>query len=454
MARTMSRSTRDEYLKTMRCRYRRYTGKPAKTKLLDEFCQVTGHERKYASKLLSSRRGHVPDGTTPSNRGGRPKTYDGEVVGVLFEIWRHSEQPCGKRLVPMLGDWLPFYEKHRGELKVATREAILKISPAQVDRVLASKKINRGAVNRRTPKTNAAVKALVPIRAQCWDAKEPGWLEADTVAHCGGDMGGSFLWTLTATDIYSGWTEVRSSWNRGQHSVCGAFEGIEQCLPFAILGVDTDNGGEFLNYHLHRHFTGRERPVVMTRSRPYHKNDQAHVEQKNSTHVRQLLGYERIGHDLLVKPVFELLEAWSVWRNCFTTTFKQISKSRVGSKTVRLHEKVPLTPCERLIRYCHEVGDEETVESLRAWRARHDPFELKAWIEKRLTMIWKLDAALTFADNDGETDLEGVAAPILRSHLRSAPVAPQNRKHDSTSYPKTTINPKPNQDATKSTKAA
>ncbi len=209
MARTMSRSTRDEYLKTMRCRYRRYTGKPAKTKLLDEFCQVTGHERKYASKLLSSRRGHVPDGTTPSNRGGRPKTYDGEVVGVLFEIWRHSEQPCGKRLVPMLGDWLPFYEKHRGELKVATREAILKISPAQVDRVLASKKISRGAVNRRTPKTNAAVKALVPIRAQCWDAKEPGWLEADTVAHCGGDMGG--LWTLTATDIYSGWTEVRSS---------------------------------------------------------------------------------------------------------------------------------------------------------------------------------------------------------------------------------------------------
>ena len=192
----------------------------------------------------------------------------------------------------------------------------------------------------------------------------------------------------------------------------------------------------------------------MTRSRPYHKNDQAHVEQKNSTHVRQLLGYERIGHDLLVKPVFELLEAWSVWRNCFTTTFKQISKSRVGSKTVRLHEKVPLTPCERLIRYCHEVGDEETVESLRAWRTRHDPFELKAWIEKRLTMIWKLDAALTFADNDGETDLEGVAAPILRSHLRSAPVAPQNRKHDSTSYPKTIINPKPNQDARKSTKAA
>ena len=161
----MSRSTRDEYLKTMRCRYRRYTGKPAKTKLLDEFCQVTGHERKYASKLLSKRRGHVRNDPTPPNRGGRPKTYDAEVVGVLFEIWKHSEQPCGKRLVPMLVDWLPFYEKHRGELKEATREAILKISPAQIDRVLGPKKIGRGAVNRRTPKTNAAIKALRAVWA-------------------------------------------------------------------------------------------------------------------------------------------------------------------------------------------------------------------------------------------------------------------------------------------------
>jgi hypothetical protein len=133
------------------------------------------------------------------------------------------------------------------------------------------------------------------------------------------------------SDIFSGWTEVRVSWNRGQHSVCDAFAAIEKHLPFAILGVDTDNGGEFLNYHLHHHFTRRERPVTMTRSRPYHKNDQAHVEQKNSTHVRQLLGYDRLAHHLLIKPVFELLEAWSVWRNCFTTTFKQIVKRREGS---------------------------------------------------------------------------------------------------------------------------
>ena len=170
--------------------------------------------------------------------------------------------------------------------------------------------------------------------------------------------------------------------------------------------------------------------------------------------MRQLLGFERLGHDLLMEPVFELLKAWSVWRNCFTTTFKQIEKRRVGSKTIRIHEKVPKTPCERLIEYCGEVGDEATAEALRAWRALHDPFELKAWIEKRLKMIWKLDAALTLAESEGETDLEGVAAPILRGHLRSAPVAPQNRKHDSTTYPKLTIKPPTPKDTTNSSKAA
>lgn len=454
MANTMSRTTRDEYLEKMRCRYGRRTGKQAKGKLLDEFCQVSGHERKYASKLLTNRRGLGSLGSRPPNLGGRPKSYGGEVVNVLLEIWRHSEQPCGKRLVPMLKDWLPFYERRFGELTGATRKAVLSISAAQIDRVLGPKKFGHGKTNRRTPRANTAIKALVPIRAECWDAREPGWLEADTVAHCGGDMGGSFLWSVTTTDIFSGWTEVRSSWNRGQHSVCSAVAEIEKSLPFTILGVDTDNGGEFLNHHLHGHFTGRERPVQMTRSRPYHKNDQAHVEQKNSTHVRQLLGHDRLGHDLLVVPVFELLEAWSVWRNIFTTTFKQTEKRREGSKTIRKHEKVPMTPCERLLRYCEGVGDIRTARSLGAWRSLHDPFQLKDWIEKQLTMIWKLDAALTLAENNGENNLESIAAPILRGHLRSAPVAPQNRKYSAHLHPKDTTNHTTNQDATKSTQAA
>jgi hypothetical protein len=450
----MSRPTRDEYLEKMRCRYRRYTGRAAKGRLLDEFCASSGHERKYATKLLSGRRGpSVGTGEAPS-RGGRPPTYGAEVAEVVHEIWRHSEQPCGKRLRPMLAQWLPFYEKRRGELPAKVREGVLAISAAQIDRILAPRKAGAGVVNRRTPKANAAVKALVPVRAECWDAREPGWTEADTVAHCGGDMGGSFLWSLTLTDIFSGWTEVRACWNRGQHGVCAAFAEIEGGLPFALLGVDTDNGGEFLNYHLHRHFTGRERPVAMTRSRPYHKNDQAHVEQKNSTHVRQLLGFERLGHDLLAEPLGGLLEAWSIWRNAFTTTFKQIERKRVGSKTVRRHEKVPRTPCERLVDYREAAGDTAGAAALRAWREPHDPFDLKDWIEERLSLIWKLDAALNSAEAEGEADLEGVAAPFLRGLLRYAPKAPQKRKPARRPPPKPEPEPPTPQDATDTRKAA
>ena len=458
MVKTMSRSTRDEYLEKMRWRYRRYTGKLARSRLLDEFCEVTGHERKYATKLLSGRRGPPSGGSdgaglTPS-RGGRPLIYDAEVTGVLHEIWRHSEQPCGKRLKPMLGTWLPFYERRYGALPAKTRDGVLSISAAQIDRVLAPRKVGAGIVNRRTPQAHAAIKALVPVRAECWDAREPGWIEADTVAHCGGDMGGSFLWSLTATDIFSGWTEVRATWNRGQYGVCAAFVEIEGALPFALLGIDTDNGGEFLNHHLHRHFRGREKPVEMTRSRPYHKNDQAHVEQKNSTHVRQLLGFERLEHDLVVPLVTGLLEAWSIWRNAFTTTFKQTEKKRIGSKTVRRHEKVPKTPCDRLIEYRESSGDSVAADALRRWRNVHDPFELKDWIEARMATIWKLDAALNLAQSEGETDLEEVAAPFLRGLLRYAPKAPQKRKPARTPSPKPSIKPPTRKNATETPKAA
>ena len=454
MAKTMSRSSRDEYLEKMRDRYRRRPGKAARSALLDEFCEVTGHERKYANKLLRRQRGPKRRGGASPRARGMPKIYDEDVVGVLFAIWKHSEQPCGKRLAPMLADWLPFYEKHHGELSGETRGKVLAISPAQIDRVLAARKVGVALRKRRTPKANAALKKLIPIRAENWDAKQPGWLEADTVAHCGGDMGESFIWSLTATDIFSGWTEVRPSWNRGQHSVCAAFTVIEERLPFTILGVDTDNGGEFLNYHLHHHFTGREHPVEMTRARPYQKNDQAHVEQKNSTHVRQLLGHDRLDHQPVMKPLFELLEAWCVWRNHFTTSFKQIEHRREGSRTIRRHEKVPQTPCQRLIDYCRRVGDEATAESLAAQRAQLDPFELKSWIEKKLAQIWRLDSTLSEAENEGKTDLEGVADPILRRHLRSAPIAPQNRKHNSITHSQSTNTKPKTKDATTSPKAA
>ena len=445
----MSQSTRDEYLEKMRNRYRRYTGKEARSKLITEFCEVTTHERKYAIKLLSRQRG--PGRKSPSKKRGVDKTYGKEVVEVIYVIWRHSEQPCGKRLKTMIKQWLPYYERHHGELSKEIQTKVQRISASQIDRVLAARKVGVSRRKPRTPKANAAVKALVPIRAESWDAREPGWIEADTVAHCGGNMAESFIWSLTATDIFSGWTEVRPSWNRGKYSVCEAFVGIEGQFPFEILGVDTDNGGEFLNYHLHDHFRNRAKPVEMTRSRPYRKNDQAHVEQKNDTHVRQLLGYDRLGHQPLMESIRELLEAWCVWRNCFTTSFKQIETRREGNRQIRRHEKEPKTPCQRLIDYCQENDDRATASALEAWRKLHDPFELKAWIESKLKQIWDLDKKLSADETMTEIEKEGVAAAaILMSNLRSAPIAHQNRKHHPKKNPKST----PNQAATKSPNAA
>ena len=421
MAKSMSQSTRNEYLEKMRNRYRRYTGKQARTKLITEFCEVTSHERKYAIKLLRRQRG--PSRKSPLRKRGVDKTYNEEVIKVLFEIWRHSEQPCGKRLRPMIKDWLPYDERHIGALTNDTKIKVPQISCAQIDRVLADRKLCESRRKPRTPKANAAIKALVPVRAESWDAREPGWIEADTVAHCGGCMGESFVWSLTATDIFSGWTEVRPTWNRGKYSVCGAFKVIESQFPFEMLGVDTDNGGEFLNYHLHDYLTNRERPIEMTRSRPYRKNDQAHVEQKNDTHVRQLLGYDRLVHEPLVALIGDLLEAWCVWRNCFTTTFKQIETRREGNRQIRRHEKVPKTPCQRLIDYCRENEDEATAAALEAWRALHDPFELKAWIESKLKQIWDLDRQLSVDEDSDETaKKERAAAAVLKSNLRSAPL--------------------------------
>jgi hypothetical protein len=428
MASTMSQSTRDEYLDKLRFRYGQRTTKPARTLLIDEFCGVSGHERKYAIKLLRGSRGPRQAGPgIPPNRGTKA-TYGKDVVAVLHEIWRHSEQPCGKRLKPTVKLWLPAYEQRHGSLEDGVRRKVLAISAAQIDRVLAPRKASDGRRRNRSPKAASAIKALVPIRAEAWDVHEPGWLEADTVAHCGGDMGEGFVWSLTATDIFSGWTEVGPTWNRGQHGVRDAFARIEGGLPFEVKGVDTDNGGEFLNHHLHGYLTRRDRPVKMTRSRPYRKNDQAHVEQKNDTHVRQLLGYERLGHAVLVEPMRGLLEAWSLWRNIFTPTFKQIEKRREGSRTVRRHEKEPKTPCQRLIEHWRKHGAEQKALALEGWRAAHDPFELKDWIEARLALVWKLDTALRQAEAEGETDLEGVAAPIMGADLRSAPISPHNRE--------------------------
>ena len=420
---TMSQESKNEYLEKMRWRYARRTGKAGKSALIDEFCAVCGYERKYAIKLLGGRR--RPPGAS-RRKVGRKAIYDPIMALQLKEIWMLVEQPCGKRLKPVLAMWLRSYEKHRGGLEPRVRSKLLQISPAQMDRVLAPYRAEhpKRAV---LPPRNNALKEATPIRAETWEVDAPGWLECDTVAHCGGAMDGSFVWSLCGVDIFSGWTEVGAVWNCGQHAVCQRFGELERRLPLPLKGVDTDNGGEFLNWHFHRHFQGRDPAVELTRSRPYRKNDQAYVEQKNYTHVRQLLGYDRLEHQELVEPINQLLELWSKWRNLFSATMKQQSRIRQGSRMIRRHEKTPQTPCQRLIDYWQEQGDRKRVKQLKSMLKEEDPIAMKEEIERRLVEIARQKARL-------ERGTPSSRPSSLRSEAREEGVKP-------TTKPKRTTRP-------------
>lgn len=370
----MSETSIEEYTEKMRGRYARMTGKKARSKLLDEFVEITAWDRKHANKvLLGKRRRYGQRG-----KRGAPTRYGNDLTAALKICWLAMEQPCGKRMK----DMLPLWARHL-DCPEEIRDELCRISAASIDRLLRGFKVTAGK-KIRPPKPASAVKALVEVRAQSWDTNEVGWTEVDTVAHCGGDMGGDFIWTLTSVEIASGWTELRAVWNRGQQASFEGLESIWESQPFDLLGVDSDNGGEFLNYHLYHWL--KKHGIQQTRSRPYYKNDQAYVEQKNHTHVRQFLGYERLEHRELLDELNVLLKLWSQWRNLFCVTMKQESKRREGSRQIRRHEKQSRSPARRLI----ESGDlrQEERRALENQLATVNPFAMRAKIRHLENQLW------------------------------------------------------------------
>jgi hypothetical protein len=226
----------------------------------------------------------------PKKRGKPSKYNKPSVLGPLKKIWLAANLPCSKRLKAILPLWLPAYVKEFGSLSLEVVQSLRWISPATLDRLLEATRVKyRG---RTTTKPGTLLRKQIPIKTNQWDETKPGFLEADTIAHCGETLLGQFAYTIDTVDIATGWTEQRAVWGKGETDVLKQIQDIEDSLPFPLLGFDCDNGGEFLNWHLMKHFQ-REKPVQFTRSRPYHKDDNAHVEQKNWTHVRQWFGYHR-----------------------------------------------------------------------------------------------------------------------------------------------------------------
>jgi hypothetical protein len=368
----------------LRVRYHR-SKREGKSKLLNELCDLYGYNRKYLLQVFNGLTGKRHE------RAGRKKHYQGdELLEALKRIWLASDQMCSKKLKVAIPMWLPFYD---APIEENIRKQLLTISPATIDRLLKSSRIHYKRHGLSGTKPGYLLKNQIPIKTDHWDVTSPGFMEADTVAHCGNSMAGDFVWSITLTDIATTWTEIRATWNKGAEGVVAGVKAIEEALPFAILGFDSDNGSEFLNWHFMRYFTeNREKKVIFTRSRPYRKNDNAHVEQKNWTHVRHLLGYDRFDNSQAVPLINSLYaQEWSLYQNHFIPTMKLVKKEKINSKYRRTYEE-PKTPYERVLTSSN-VND-ETKKKLMKIHNELNPFQLKKNIEKKLRVIFKYVTAL------------------------------------------------------------
>jgi hypothetical protein len=378
----MSLSAKRESLARIHGRYQR-AGRPHRSHILDEFCATCGYHRKAALRLLNR-----PLPTAPPKRAGPKRTYDpAEVLPVLKAVWLASDQLCSKLLRVALPEWLEHHERHSAPLPEAFKKKLLKISPAQIDRLLRPVRVQHPKKGLSATQPGTLLRHQVPTRIGSPDTTRPGSVEADTVAHCDDSTEGDYVHSLTFTELFSGWTENRAVWNKSADAVLAQLKELETQVPYRMKDFHTDNGGEFLNWALHRHLSGRPSKLPWTRSRAYRKNDNAHCEQKNWTHVRQLFGHQRFGHPELVPLMNELYaQEWSQFTNHFKPTFKLLKREKQEGKTKRIYEPQPQTPYQRLL---GSADIPEAIKAkLRTEHARLDPFALKKSIELKLKKIF------------------------------------------------------------------
>lgn len=345
---TVTLASKKEYLSEIKERYL-LSSRQEKKQILDEFCSTCQYNRKYAIRLLNAPSKKRKPVKCPQR--GRPRRYDTPaVLDVLLKIWEASNLVCSKRLTAMLPLWMPWFERSfQTELDEHTQSLLAQISAATIDRLLKPYRAKYGRIGLATTKPGSLLKKRIPIRTNQWDETRPGFIEVDTVAHCGTSVAGQFVYTVNAVDIATGWTVQRAVWGKGETGVLKAIQSLEESLPFSLRGFDSDNGNEFLNHHLEKYLTNRKRPVEFTRSREYEKNDNAHVEGKNWTHVRQYLGYRRFDLPEYVPLMNDLYTSeWTLLLNFFLPSVKLIEKRRVGATTTKRHD-APQTPLQRVL---------------------------------------------------------------------------------------------------------
>ena len=428
----MGQAARWEYFRVIYGRYRKAESK-AKGGMLDEFCLNTGYQRKYAIRLLN---GPPPEKRAEARPRGRKPQYSAAVVTLLAAVWEAAGYPWSVRLKAILPNWMPWIRR-RYKPSAETERQLLGISARQIDRRLQGKKsqCRRRLYGQTKPAT--LLKHHIPVKTDSWNVSTPGFAEIDLVSHSGNSGEGEFAYTLNLTDIQSGWTESRALLGKGQEGVQQALEEIQGGLPFDLLGLDSDNGSEFINWHLQRWC--QQRQIQLTRGRPYKKDDNAHIEQKNWTHVRKLLGWERYESRTAVEAMNDLYRhELRLWLNLYLPSVKLRKKVRVGSKVRRVYD-APQTPLERVQASASAHPDQ--LAALKKLRASLDPFQLGTAIEQKIEAIYEMaNRRLSPQAIQKKTNLPAAQAKMgprpgcgkdaRAASLENAPRFPLSHSHD------------------------
>lgn len=376
----MSQRSKRELLEEIRPRYLKAKRSEKKT-MLDEFVAVTSYHRKYATRILKHGRPRQS-----IKKHGFPKVYQGEVVVALEQIWEVCGRICSKRLHPFLPEMVKVLERC-GELQLTeqTKALLLQISRSTIDRCLGPARFAHPH-GLSTTKPGSLLKKAIPVRIYTpWDEDRPGFLEIDLVAHCGQTSEGQYINTLTCVDLSTGWIECLAVRQRTQQAVFEAIRTMRTYLPFLLLGLDSDNGGEFINDLLYRYCLSEK--ITFTRSRPYHKNDQAHVEQKNWSVVRRLIGYDRFETEpeyLLLQSIYADLRLYA---NFFQPVLKLVSKEHVDKKLLKRYDQAA-TPFQRVL--AAKDIPFETKARLTNLYVQLNPVQLRTSIDAKVDKLWKI----------------------------------------------------------------
>jgi hypothetical protein len=374
--------SKQDLTKSLRDRYWR-ADKAEKGRILDTFCAATGYHRKYAMTVLrwgTTRRG-------PRSRGpGRPRTYNPLVIGALRTVAEATDWICGKRMAPVLPELVAALEREGAlRLSAETREALVGLSAATIDRRLAADKRSQRK-GRGITKPGNLLKRQIAVRTFTpWDEQKAGFTEVDLVGHCGETTAGTYVCSLTLTDLATAWTELAAVANKGQEAAFGGLQHTRSRLPFPLLGIDSDNGTEFINHHLVEYC--RKETLTFTRCRPYHKDDQAHVEQKNGNIVRHWVGYERLEGEAICAQLNVVYDLLHVYVNGYLPVRKCIEKRRSGAKVTKRYDRAA-TPFTRALR-ARVVPPEKEAE-FRSLLDASGPMALKRRIDLELDRLWDL----------------------------------------------------------------